>query len=92
MQEEGMQMKTKISIVATVTILMAIGFICMKKCARQQECFIRCVGISCDLTFWRCKDTSRRKKQEAEEANMKNKRSLRFCNPAGGAYDPAQNV
>ena len=25
-----MQMKTKISIVATVTILMAIGFICMK--------------------------------------------------------------
>ena len=30
MRKEGMQMKTKVSIVATVTLLMAIGFICMK--------------------------------------------------------------
>lgn len=29
-RKEGMQMKTKVSIVATVTLLMAIGFICMK--------------------------------------------------------------
>lgn len=30
MRKEDVQMKTKISIVATVTILMAIRFICMK--------------------------------------------------------------
>ena len=29
-RKEGMQMKTKVRIVATVTLLMAIGFICMK--------------------------------------------------------------
>ena len=29
-RKEGMQMKTKVSIVATVTLLMASGFICMK--------------------------------------------------------------
>ena len=31
-RKEGMQMKTKVRIVATVTGFMAIGFICMKMC------------------------------------------------------------
>ncbi len=51
-RKEGMQMKTKVSIVATVTLLMAIGFICIKKCAHRTDCFIRCVGMSCDLLFF----------------------------------------
>ena len=63
-RKEGMQMKTKVSIVATVTLLMAIGFICMKNVPRRTDCFIRCVGMSCHLLFLLCKDTSGRKNRK----------------------------
>ena len=62
-RKEGMQMKTKVSIVATVTLLMAIGFICMKNVPIGRIVF-RCVGMSCHLLFLLCKDTSGRKNRK----------------------------
>lgn len=53
-------MKTKVSIVATVTLLMAIGFICMKMCPSDGLFYPLC-GYVMSSTFLLCKDTSGRK-------------------------------
>ncbi len=62
-RKEGMQMKTKVSIVATVTLLMASGFICMKN-VPVGRIVLSVVWVCHVIYFLLCKDTSGRKNRK----------------------------